>query len=328
MKQSGKPQHGLGKGLGALLAESQIKPEHTTQQALTAGDAPSGTAMIEIDRIQPNPFQPRRDFDPVALRELEQSIRVHGVIQPITVRKLFDGYELIAGERRLRASIAAGLTHIPAFIKPDVSDAQMLKMAIIENIQRQDLNPLETALGYQRLIDEYTLTQDEVAGVVGKDRTTVSNLLRLLRLPDDIQAAVRSRKLSMGHARALLSLSSEAAQLVVMRDVMTKDLSVRKTEALVKDIELGRKEVTRRGEIRAVTTERPAPPQRAVNKNVAVALGELENTLRHLFATQVRVKMKADDQGAIEIDFYSLDDLQRLLDLLVSIENTSAGSRS
>jgi ParB family chromosome partitioning protein len=320
---------GLGKGIDALIPKTLIKPERSAQQTLVDDSIGTDTGVhtVDVERIRPNPFQPRIEFDESALNELAMSISVHGVITPITVRKLFDGYELVSGERRLRASKMAGLTQIPAYVMSVSSDAQMLELAIIENVQRQDLNPLEIAHGYQRLIEECKLRHEDVAVRVGKDRSTVANMLRLLKLPSDAQVALTSRHISMGHARALLALSSHEAQQAVLQEIRSRDLSVRKTEALVKDIELGRKEVSRKGDIRTVEDVRePKITSPRLSADLSVTLAEIENTLRHLFATQVRVRMKAESSGSIEVDFYTLDDLERLLELLSSLEQSSSTS--
>lgn len=316
---------GLGKGIDALIPKTLIKPDRTEQQTLVDAsiDTTNGVYLIDIERIQPNPFQPRREFDETALNELASSITAHGVITPITVRKLFDGFELVSGERRLRASKIAGLTQIPAYVMTVASDAQMLELAIIENVQRQDLNPLEIAHGYQRLIEECHLRHEDVALRVGKDRSTVANMLRLLKLPSEAQVALKSRQITMGHARALLALSSHSAQQAVLGEIRARDLSVRKTEALVKDIELGRKEVLSSGEIRNIDDKREViKPTQALSSDLTVTLSEIEHSLRHLFATQVRVRMKNESSGAIEVEFYSFDDLERLLELLATLERT------
>lgn len=317
---------GLGKGIAALIPKELIRPDKTSQQAIVdSTQEATGVALIDIERIlRTNPVQPRMHFDEVAMKELAESVRVHGIITPVTVRRHFDGFELISGERRLRAARMAGLTKIPAYVLDVNSDSQMLEIAIVENVQREDLNPLEVAVGYQRLIEECGLRQEDVAVKVGKDRSTVANLLRLLKLPAEAQAAVRDKQITMGHARALLALSIPKSQAAVLREVIQRDLSVRKTEALVKDIELGRKEISRKGEIRSSNnnTDRRSSVTLAAGTGgeLATTLSELENTLRHLFHTQVRVKMKSDDEGAIEIEFYSLDELERLLDLLSNLE--------
>ncbi len=314
---------GLGKGIGALIPKELIRQDTTAQQSIAdVSDDATGVAQIEIDRISMNPVQPRHHFDQGALEELARSIAVHGVITPITVRKHFDGYELIAGERRLRASKMAGRTVIPAYVMDVGSDGQMLEIAIVENVQREDLNPLEVALGYQRLIDECSLTQEEVAVKVGKDRSTVANFLRLLRLPLDIQTSVRTKRISMGHARALLALTSEHAQLTVLREIIKRDLPVRKTEALVKDIELGHKIIGKGGAIEDVTevpVSRKTKSSQPSSGSEANSLKDIENSLRHIFATQVRVSVKPDESGSIDISFYSLEELERLLDLMLSV---------
>jgi ParB family transcriptional regulator, chromosome partitioning protein len=278
--------------------------------------------LVDIEMIlSTNPVQPRHFFDEGALQELATSIRVHGVITPITLRRAFDGYELISGERRLRASRMVGLTHIPAYIMDVSSDAQMLEIALVENVQREDLNPLEVAIGYQRLIEECGLRQEDVATKVGKDRSTVANFLRLLQLPSEAQAALRTKKISMGHARALLALSSEHMQLVALIEIQKRELSVRKTEELVKDLEFGRKEVLRDGEIRHVEEPRKKITQPKVPSAEQRTLVDIENVLRPIVGTQVRVRMKADNSGSIEFDYYSIDDLDRLLELFVSLRD-------
>lgn len=314
-----KQGQGLGKGIGALIPKELLRPESTAQQLLAGtNDEVLGVAQIGIERISTNPVQPRHHFDEGALEELAQSIAVHGVITPITVRPHFDGYELISGERRLRASKMAGLTTIPAYVINVGSDAQMLEIALVENLQREDLNPLEVAIAYQRLIEECSLKQEDVAVKVGKDRSTVANFLRLLKLPPDAQSALRTRRISMGHARALLALSSDMTQLVVLREIIKRELSVRKTEALVKDLELGRKELVKGGEIQSTSGSHGASKSSS-KQGSSTSVSDIENSLRHLFATQVRVRMKNNESGSVEIEFYSLEDLERLLELMLSM---------
>jgi len=319
-----KQGHGLGKGIGALIPKELIRPDSSAQQPISdTPDEVTGVALIDIERISTNPVQPRHHFDEGALQELAQSIAVHGVITPITVRKHFDQYELISGERRLRASKIAGLTAIPAYVISVGSDAQMLEIALVENLQREDLNPLEVAIGYQRLIDECGMKQEDVAVKVGKDRSTIANFLRLLKLPADAQAALRTRRISMGHARALLALSSESSQLVVLREIIKKELSVRKTEALVKDLELGRKYIERNGDIHSVSAGVQGPRQTAASSpSRPSTLGDIEDSLRHIFATQVRIKLKNDQAGAIEVEFYSMEELERLLEVMLTMQST------
>lgn len=321
-----KQGFGLGKGLGALIPKDLIK-EKTQQVALSdAGNAGDiGTiSTIEIAKIiGVNPVQPRQVFDEERLQELARSIMVHGVITPITVRKHFDGYELISGERRIRASRIAGLTSIPAYVIEVNSNAEMLEIALVENVQREDLNPLETAYGYQRLIEECGLKQDDVAVRVGKDRSTVANMLRLLKLPPDAQASLRMRQITMGHARALLALSSEQRQMAVLREVIAHDLSVRKTEALVKDIELGRKDVDRRGGIATSMSGKRKSKRTDDPNELNPTLADIESSLRHIFGTQVRLHMRTEEQGAMEIEFYSIEELERLLEMIATIETAS-----
>lgn len=315
---------GLGKGIGALIPKELIRQDSSQQQPIAdTPDDVSGVALIDIERISTNPVQPRHHFDEGALQELAQSIAVHGVITPITVRKHFDQYELISGERRLRAAKIAGLTSIPAYVIAVGSDAQMLEIALVENLQREDLNPLEVGIGYQRLIDECGMKQEEVAVKVGKDRSTVANFLRLLKLPADAQAALRTRRITMGHARALLALSSEPSQLVVLREIIKKELSVRKTEALVKDLELGRKYIERNGDIHS--TAAGSPSQRSSTSASAQrpsTLSDIEDSLRHIFATQVRIKLKNEQSGLIEVEFYSMEELERLLEVMLTMHSS------
>lgn len=308
---------GLGKGLGALIPRELPPIEAAGSLVVDDGTVTGATALIEITKVRPNRYQPRQDFDAEALEELTRSIQEKGVIQPITVRRVADGYELIAGERRVRASIEAGLTMIPAYILDVERDTDMLELALIENVQRENLNPIEVALGYQRLIEECHLTQEEVAAKVGKDRTTVTNFLRLLKLSEPVQDALRTKKISMGHARALLTIEDPHLQVRLLEDIIEKDLSVRVTEALVRDVELGK---IRYDNGKHVVRGASQPAERA---EVISTVVEIERRLRAIFATNVRVKTKSSSgAGTIEIDFYSIEDLERLLDLFVLIERS------
>src|SRR3990170_3675900 len=227
----------LGRGLSALLSDNTPEDKldvDIQSPAIPPGSPVSGIAEIPIEEIEVNPFQPRTHFDQEALQELSESIKVHGIIQPITVRRLTTNqYQLISGERRFHASRLAGLKTIPAYIR-SANDQQMLEMALIENIQRENLNAIEIALSYQRLISECSLKQDELGERVGKNRATVTNYLRLLRLPPDIQIAVRDNKLSMGHARAIINVENPDKQLYIFKKTLEEDLSVRKVEELVR----------------------------------------------------------------------------------------------
>ena len=229
MTQVIKRKTGLGRGLSALL-ENADQDRNEIQENNPLGSV----SMVSLGDIEANPFQPRTEFDEVALEELCQSIQVHGVIQPITVRKMgYDKYQLISGERRTRASLKAGLTQIPAFVRT-ANDQDMLEMALIENIQRSDLNAIDVAMSYKRLIDECSLNQDELGERVGKDRTTVNNYLRLLRLPEEIQLGIKQAKVSMGHARAMINMDSLKDQLELYQEIIENNLSVRDVEGLVK----------------------------------------------------------------------------------------------
>lgn len=326
---------GLGKGLGALIPSGSVDTaRQTINETLVTDDGVTVgvTAMIDIAKVRPNPFQPRQDFDPVALEDLTRSIREKGVIQPITVRRSGNGYELIAGERRVRASIEAGLTKIPAYILNVETDRQMLEIAIIENVQRENLNPIEVARGYHRLMEECTMTQEEVAEKVGKDRTTVTNFLRLLKLPAGIQECLRTRQITMGHARSMLAVSNPSSQLALLGYVLQNDLSVRRTEQLVKHLEAGHLLPESEPEAPTVAPRRRKNTQSPViNDNgkhdtvtpeVAQTIQDIESRLRQVFATQVRVRTKTSATGTIELDFFSLDELERMLDLFAIIERS------
>ena len=310
----------LGRGLGALLSGNATAAEAADlRENLPNDDGRSvGTiCKIDIAKVSPNPFQPRVDFNPQALEELKHSILEHGVIQPITVRRVGERFELISGERRVRASIDAGLTDIPAYILDVNSDRGMLEIALIENVQRENLNPIEIALGYQRLIKECSLTQEEVADKVGKDRSTVTNMLRLLRLPQKIQESLREAEISMGHARALLTIQDIEGQIEVWKQVRDEGLSVRKTEAIVKQVaQLG---AASRKEKKTAATN-GATTQSPTRNELDQTLTEITARLRQVFGTQVKVKSNAAGDGNITIDFYNSEDLERLLELFAVIE--------
>jgi ParB family transcriptional regulator, chromosome partitioning protein len=284
----------LGKGLSALIPDEPPPADRT------------GLLEIDVDRLAPSDYQPRTMMDAARLDELAESIRANGVIQPIVVRKTADGYRIIAGERRWRAAQKAGLTRVPVVVKevtgPD-AQGRLLQMALIENIQREDLNAIEEARAYRRLADEFSLTQDAIASAVGKDRATIANTLRLLKLPDELQNDLSAGALTMGHARAILALPSEALQVRVAREVKTRGLSVRETEALVKAALEGREiggPTPRAG--RLVTP--PDVHTRAAEERLKIHLG-----------TRVRIVRKAKG-GRIEIDFTSEDELIRIFESL------------
>lgn len=226
-------KRGLGRGLEAIL---QSPETDITSEDIAGNYVVGAIAEIDIDKIETNPFQPRNDFDEMSLRELAASIKAQGVIQPVTVRKMgFDQYQLISGERRLRASKMAGLTSIPVFIRV-ANDEQMLEMALIENIHRENLNAIEVAISYQRLMEECQITQEQLSEKVGKGRTTISNFLRLLKLPPEVQIALRDGHISMGHARAIINVEDSVKQLVILQQIIEKELNVRQVEKLVRDL--------------------------------------------------------------------------------------------
>lgn len=235
----------LGRGLASLIPRPQPEAPYPALQVADDGSTVQVIVHVSLDKIERNPFQPRADFDPVALDELKRSIQEKGVIQPITVRRVQGGYQLISGERRVRAARSAGLQRIPAYVIRVASDEEMLELALIENLQREHLNPIEIAISYKRLIDECSLTQEEVAQRISKDRSTVTNMLRLLKLPEPIQNAVRKGDLSGGHARAIAGLDDAASQLAMFKKATVKGLSVRQLESLIR--ERGERPAARRG---------------------------------------------------------------------------------
>ncbi len=305
---------GLGRGLGALLGPTTLTPERREGLPEDDGYTTGAICTIDVARVTPNRYQPRVDFDRAALEELKKSIQEKGVIQPITVRRYGDGFELISGERRVRASMAAGLVEIPAYILDVNSDREMLELALIENVQRENLNPIEIALGYQRLIKECDLTQEQVANRVGKDRSTVTNLLRLLRLPDQIRTSLRAGEISMGHARALLTLQDEDRQIELWETVRGEGLSVRKTEALVKGA------VDRKSSPAEKKKGAGGAKTKKTEAEVDLTIAEISSRLQQVLGTQVKIKANDRGSGAIAIDFYSLEDLERLLELFAVIE--------
>jgi ParB family transcriptional regulator, chromosome partitioning protein len=300
----GKNKLVLGRGLASLIPTQSRAASDVAPQPSDDGQTDKVMAHVDLDKIQKNPYQPRADFDPVALDELKRSILEKGIIQPVTVRRVPGGYQLISGERRVRAAREAGLSQIPAYIIRVHSDEEMLELALVENLQREHLNPIEIAISYRRLIEECKFTQDEVARKIGKDRSTITNILRLLKLPDEIQTAVRKGEVSSGHARALVAIDDPKAQLMIFRRIRENDLSVRQVERLVR--EKGARK----------------PGGRSVA--VRIAGGELtsvEDRIRQLLGTRVQVKQFSGGRGEIVIEFYSGDDLDRLLEIFEGLNN-------
>ena len=283
-------KRGLGRGLDAILQS----PETDITSADISGNYVAGAiAQIDIDKIETNPFQPRTDFDETALSELSESIKKQGVIQPVTVRKMgYDKYQLISGERRLRASKMAGLKQIPVFIRV-ANDEQMLEMALIENIHRENLNAIEVAISYQRLLEECKLTQDQLSEKVGKDRSTVANFLRLLKLPAEIQIAIRDGYITMGHARALVNISDRTRQLNILKRIIDEDLSVRQVEMLARE-KSGKKE-----------------------KNIIPESFKVQaDTLSKALKMNVKVNRNNKGKGSLTISFKNDEEFERLLDFI------------
>jgi ParB family chromosome partitioning protein len=294
MTDKSKKRNALGRGLGALLVDST--PEKEELQPAMIGSMNE----IAIENIEVNPYQPRTDFDQEALEELAESIKVQGIIQPITVRKLSaNQYQLIAGERRLQASKIAGLEKVPAYIRV-ADDQQMLEMALIENIQRENLNAIEIALSYQRLIAECNLKQEELGDRVGKKRATVNNYLRLLKLPPDIQAGIRDGNISMGHARALITIEDIDVQLRIFHNIIKNDLSVRKTEDLVRQYQSD------------ISNEKPVKEK----AGISYELKTIQDKLSSHFGTKVYLNNDKENKGEIKIPFISHEDLNRILEII------------
>jgi ParB family chromosome partitioning protein len=292
----------IGKGLRSLLQNIDADLKTTTGALKTdVVDQVTHTTRIALKDIQINPKQPRRDFDESALNELAASIKLHDIIQPLTVSKLPGGkYQLIAGERRFRASKIAGLKDVPAYIR-QANDQQLLELALLENLQREDLNAVEIALSYKRMMEELSYTQEQVAERMGKERSTVTNYIRLLKLPPDIQLAVRNGSLSMGHARALVNIDTIDKQLFVFNEVKQKELSVRQTEELVRNM---------------YKADKSGAVKSSVKSDLPAAYKKIEDNLASHFATKVKMVHNKKGYGSITLEYYSLEELNKLLDAM------------
>ena len=317
-----KFKQSLGRGLDALINPQNMVEDETAalNERTTVISAPpvveqpkvDSIAKLPIEQIFPNPFQPRTVFEPEALEELKKSIIANGLIQPVTVRRIADGtYQLISGERRLRACTEIGFGEIPAYIITVDSDETMLAMALIENIQREKLNAVEIGAAYKRLMDECHLTQEQIAETVGKDRTTVANSIRLLKLPEEIKTSLVKEEISMGHARALINLPSAELQLYALAKIKEGNLSVRKVEQLVKKLLI------------------PEEESKKINKKTtdslhSSSLTAVEDKLRGIFGTKVLCKQKQDGSGELVLEFYSNDELDRLFELFDLIEKNNS----
>jgi ParB family chromosome partitioning protein len=303
---SATKRNALGRGLGALLSDNDIvNPKSTGLPPIVSNN--NSIDCIDINLIETNPYQPRDTFESESLKELAASIKVQGIIQPLTVRRLSNNaYQLISGERRLRASKLAGLTEVPVYIRA-ANDQEMLEMALIENIQRENLNAIEVAISFQRMLDECSLKQEELGDRVGKNRSTVTNYLRLLKLPPVIQAALRDSKISMGHARAMISMDSIDKQLYAFEEVLKNDLSVRKLEDLVRSM----------SDKNAVKlTDKTKSPADKAAQAFSSEYQRIQSDLAAKFDAKVSLKADKNGSGNIQIPFISTDDLNRILEML------------
>jgi ParB family chromosome partitioning protein len=299
-----KPRR-LGRGLEALLTVSPTKGASTTESAES-----EALRRIPIAQVRPNPYQPRKTFRPEELAELEASLKANGLLQPITVRPAPNGagYELIAGERRLRAATRLGWTEVPAVVK-QIDDKTILTLALVENLQRADLNPLEEAEGYQRLISEFSFTQQQVAEVVGKDRSTIANVLRVLTLPAAVRRMLQEGQITLGHARALLAVADERTMVDLARECVALGMSVREVERRAKESAPARREASQ--------------PTKKVGTSDPQAR-RIEDQLRHYLQTDVHLTVNGNTRGEIRIQFYNNDDLERILDLMLGGEEDRA----
>src|SRR5690554_1405835 len=289
-------QRGLGRGLGAFFPEMEE-------------DLLQGPVEVPIAEIVPNPYQPRKEFPPESLEELAESIKNHGVLQPLLVRKVDEKHQLFAGERRLRAAKMAGLFMVPVVIK-DIDDRTAMEIALVENLQREDLNPLEEAEAYKKLMDEFQLTQEEIARTVGKSRSAITNTLRLLNLPEEVRTRLVEKKITFGHARALLGLESTLDQIAACEEILKNDLSVRETEDLVRQ--------WAKGDVSRETLPGPSKPGRK-EPEPDLQLQALIEDLTRTLGTKVDIKrQRGKEGGRIEIEYYSMEELERIVEILVS----------
>jgi ParB family transcriptional regulator, chromosome partitioning protein len=295
-----KDKEALGKGIRSLLQSIDADLKTTSGELKSSVvEAVTNNLRIPLDQVETNPRQPRHDFDETTLQELANSIRLHDIIQPVTVSRLPTGkYRLISGERRYRAARLAGLKDIPAYVR-QADDQQLLELALLENLQREDLNAMEIALSYKRMMEELNYTQEQVAERMGKERSTVANYIRLLRLPPDIQVAVRNNQLSMGHARALINVDTVDKQLYLFGEIKQKGLSVRQTEELVRKLYKENTQV-----------------KNSVKPSLSDAFKRIEDNLASHFSTRVRLNHNKKGEGSISIEYYSLQELNKLLDQL------------
>jgi len=289
----------LGKGIRSLLQsiDSDLKTSGGDHLKSGVVEKATTTLRVPVDQIEPNPKQPRRDFDEKALQELAESIKLHDIIQPLTVAKIAgaEKYRLIAGERRWRASKLAGIKDVPVYIR-QANDQQLLELALLENLQRENLNSIEIALSYKRMMDELAYTQEQVAERMGKERSTVTNYIRLLKLPPDIQVAVRNNVISMGHARAIINVDNVEQQLYIFNEIKNKGLSVRQTEDLVRNL------------------YKNAPVKKSVKATLAAPFKKIEDTLASHYGTRVKMQHSKKGNGSITIEYFSVQELNAILE--------------
>ena len=293
---------GLGKGLDSLIADKVGK--NTTVKTKTEEKEETDGVMLNINKVEPNRDQPRKNFDEDALLELAESIKQFGILQPLLVQKKDDYYQIVAGERRWRAAKMAGMKEVPVIIK-QLSDQEIMEISLIENIQRENLNPIEEALAYKRLLNEFNLKQDEVAERVSKSRTAVTNSMRLLKLNEKVQQMVIDEMLTTGHARALLGIDDQEKQFLVAQKIFDEKLSVRDTEKLVKKLQKEKKE------------KKDGSDQK--DEKLEAIYRDLEEQIKQIFGTKVYIKQKNEKEGKVEIEYYSQDELDRIVDMFRSI---------
>ena len=303
-KKATRPKRGLGKGLNALFGESGYEPEKTAApEPEKESEAVKSDVTVKISSIIANEKQPRKNFNEEELSQLTESVKQYGVLQPLLVKKEGEKYRIIAGERRYRAAKEAGLKEIPVVIR-DYTSQQAAEVSIIENVQRADLNPMEEAMAYQMLIDDYGLKQEEIAGKVSKNRTTITNALRLLKLSEKVRLMVAQGSLSAGHARTLVPVEDEETQYALAKEVVEKQLSVRETEKLVK--QAGRKKPERKNK---------------VEPDYSIFFREYEDKMKEILGTKVHINRRDKNKGRIEIDYYSQNELERIMELLGKIRD-------
>jgi len=295
---------GLGKGLDSLIT-NKVAPTKSAETTTQKNEKVIEGILMDIKKVEPNREQPRKNFDEDALIELSESIKQFGVLQPLLVQDKKGYYEIIAGERRWRAAKLAGLKEVPVIIK-DLTDQEVVEIALIENIQRENLNPIEEAIAYKRLLTEFNLKQDEVAERVSKSRTAVTNSMRLLKLNEKVQQMVIDDMLSTGHARALLGIEDQEKQYQTAQKIFDEKLSVRETEKLVKKIQQEKEEDKSKKEVK-------------IDPKMAAIFGDLEETMKMILGTKVAINQKDDKKGKIEIEYYSMDELDRIIDLIRTI---------